>query len=116
MTLVAGRAVIGDPDAYWHIATGRWIIAHGAVPHADLFSHTMSGAAWVAHEWLAEIVMAAIYDGLGWHGLAAMTGLFGGIALALFARAMLRSFEPVHALMAVAGAWLMLLPHWLARP
>jgi hypothetical protein len=24
-----------DPDTYWHVMTGRWIIAHGDVPRVD---------------------------------------------------------------------------------
>src|SRR6266851_5601880 len=42
--LFAPRALLGDPDTYWHIATGRWIIARGAVPYHDVFSFSMPGA------------------------------------------------------------------------
>ena len=47
-------AVLGDPDTYWHIATGRWILAQGAVPHQDVFSFSMPGAPWDPPGWLAE--------------------------------------------------------------
>jgi hypothetical protein len=44
--------VLGDGDTWSHIATGQWILAHGAVPRADPFSHSMPGAPWTAHEWI----------------------------------------------------------------
>src|ERR1051325_6146772 len=60
-----------DPDTYWHIVLGRWIIDHVAVPRHDLFSFTMQGAPFVPFEWLAEVAIGAIHDHLGWAGLAA---------------------------------------------
>jgi hypothetical protein len=42
--LFASRAVLGDPDTYWHIAIGRWAIAHRSVPQSDMYSFSMPGA------------------------------------------------------------------------
>src|SRR5579863_5076586 len=116
ITLALGPRDLDDPDIYFHIVTGRWILAHGAVPHADLFSFTVPGMPWVVHEWLAEVVMASAYDWLGWHGLVFAAGLAVAASIAVFTRAALRSFEPKYALIAVATAFLLLLPHLLARP
>jgi hypothetical protein len=52
--------VLGDGDPWSHVATGEWIIAHGAAPRADPFSHSMSGAPWTAHEWLSEVLLALV--------------------------------------------------------
>lgn len=27
-----------DPDMFWHVETGRWIVEHRAIPHTDVFS------------------------------------------------------------------------------
>jgi hypothetical protein len=116
VTLALGPRDLADPDIYFHIVTGRWIIAHGVVPHADLFSFTMRGAPWVAHEWLAEVIMALAYDGLGWHGLVIAAGLAVATAMAVLVRALLRWLDPAHALVAAGLAFLLLLPHLLARP
>jgi len=35
---VAVMKPIIDPDIWWHLQTGRWIIEHGAVPQTDPFS------------------------------------------------------------------------------
>ena len=65
LALLAGR-LLNDPDSYWHIAVGRWIVEHGAVPHADPFSHTMPGAHWIAFEWLSEVLYATAFGVAGW--------------------------------------------------
>jgi hypothetical protein len=61
-----------DPDTYWHVMTGRWIIAHGDVPRVDVFSHTAAGTPWIDGEWLSQVVMAVTYDHAGWLGLQAL--------------------------------------------
>ena len=45
-----------DPDLWWHLRTGQWIVETGHVPHSDPFSFTRAGHAWVSHEWLSEVV------------------------------------------------------------
>jgi hypothetical protein len=108
--------VLGDPDTYWHIAVGRWIIGHRAVPHEGIFSATMPHAPWVAHEWLAEVALAGLFDLFGWTGLVAAAALCVAIALAMLLRELLRELEPAHALIATGLAYLLALPHLLARP
>ena len=39
-----------DPDYYWHLKTGEYIVAHGALPQADIFSYTNAGRPW--EKWL----------------------------------------------------------------
>ena len=67
-------AVLGDGDTFSHLATGEWIIAHGAAPRADPFSHSMPGAPWIAHEWLSEVLLALAFRLGGWSGVVLMTG------------------------------------------
>ena len=67
-------AVLGDGDTFSHLATGEWIIAHGAAPRADPFSHSMPGAPWIAHEWLSEVLLALAFRLGGWGGVVLMTG------------------------------------------
>jgi hypothetical protein len=109
-------AVLGDADTYWHIATGRWILAHGAVPHQDVFSFSMTGAPWDPPEWLAEIFIAGLYDHFGWTALVAVTALCEAGALALLLRVLLRFLAPIHALIAVTLTWALSMTHVLARP
>jgi len=75
--LVVSRAadVLLDPDTYWHIATGEWVLRHAAVPQRDPFSFTMAGAPWIDLEWLSEVLMALAYGAGGWNGIVLLTGL-----------------------------------------
>lgn len=52
---------VTDPDFWWHLTTGNWIISHHAVPHHDLYTFTVSDRRWITHEWLSEVIIAALY-------------------------------------------------------
>jgi len=58
-----------DPDFWWHLKSGQYILQTRAIPHADPFSFSRAGSAWVAHEWLSEIIMYATFRLAGWAGL-----------------------------------------------
>lgn len=109
-------ALLQDPDTYLHIAAGRWMLAHGALPVQDPFSYTLAGARWVPHEWLAEVVMAVVYRAAGWNGLVLLTIACFAASLALLTRFLLRWCEPFSALIAVALGAALVEPHLLARP
>jgi hypothetical protein len=111
-----GGAVLHDPDTYLHIAVGRWIIAHRAVPYHGIFSETMEQAPWVAHEWLGEVLLAWLFDTFGWAALVAVTAFCAAASVAMLLRQLLRSLLPVHATIAAALAVILVIPHVLARP
>ena len=58
--------MVTDPDLWWHLATGRYIVATGTIPASDPFSYTAAGQPWTAHEWLAEIAMYLLYRSGGY--------------------------------------------------
>ena len=66
-----------DTDLWWHLANGRYILAHG-IPSVDVYSYTASGHVWVVHEWLADVAMYVLY-GLG--GVSVLV-LLGAVAVA----------------------------------
>src|SRR5215471_4802872 len=111
-----GGAVLHDPDTYLHIAVGRWILSHAAVPHHGIFSGTMAEAPWVDHGWLGEVLLAGVFDAFGWAGLVAVTCLCVAAATAMLLRRLLDSLLPVHAMIATALAVILVIPHVLARP
>jgi hypothetical protein len=59
--IAVGPQLLGDPDTYSHLALGRWILDHGAVPTVDPFSANFRGTHWLAFEWLSEVVFALAY-------------------------------------------------------
>lgn len=50
-----------DPDFYWHLKTGEYIVAHGVLPQADIFSYTNPGKPWVLHEWLFQVLIYFVH-------------------------------------------------------
>src|SRR5215467_11505247 len=64
-----------DPDLWWHLRTGQWIVETGTVPHTDPFSFTRAGQAWVSHEWLSEILFYEVWRHAGFGGLIALSAV-----------------------------------------
>jgi hypothetical protein len=108
--------LLNDPDTYLHIAAGRWLLTHAALPSQDPFSHSMAGAPWVVHEWLAEGVLALVYNGLGWPGVVLATAACFAASVALLTHRLLARLSPMLATLAAASGAVMVLPHLLARP
>ena len=52
LTGAVGLDALSDPDVWWHIRLGDWIIAHHQIPAGELFAYTAFGNPLVAHEWL----------------------------------------------------------------
>src|ERR1039457_1075796 len=63
----------GDPDVWWHLRTGEWILQYGAVPHTDPFSMFGAGKPWVAYSWLFELLIFQLFRWLGLVGLVVYT-------------------------------------------
>jgi hypothetical protein len=60
-----------DADVWWHLAVGRWITDHGALPTTDPFSRLglEQGRPWVAYSWLYELVIFRLYQSFGLAGI-----------------------------------------------
>lgn len=69
-------------DHWWHMATGRLVLATRQIPDVDPFSFTFGGAPWTNWEWLAGVVMYAAWAVGGPLGLTALRAIaFGGTVL-----------------------------------
>ncbi len=91
---------MSDPDAWWHLATGRYIVQHHRLPTPDPFAYTTAKAAPASpdeartrqfnltHEWLAQAAWYGVYRAGGfaavvlWKAvlLALLCGLTGWVA------------------------------------
>jgi hypothetical protein len=76
------KAVVADPDIWWHLSTGDWIFAHHVVPHVDPFSSTTLNHPWQAYSWLFELLVAKLYK---LHALAGIEFYTGGMLIAIAA-------------------------------
>jgi hypothetical protein len=60
---------VADPDIWGHIRFGQDILRTGSIIQTDTYSYRTSGQIWINHEWLSEVIFAAIYDRAGARGL-----------------------------------------------
>ncbi len=44
-----------NPDLFWHLSSGRWIVQHGALPYAEFLSFSLPGKPWLDFEWLSQL-------------------------------------------------------------
>ncbi|WKZ57246.1 MAG: hypothetical protein QY326_00880 [Bdellovibrionota bacterium] len=82
VALCCGLSLTGpiiDPDLWWHIVVGKWILAHGAVPVTDHWNAFGAGQAWRAYSWSNEIVLALAEQVGGPQGLIALKMLLGAV-------------------------------------
>jgi hypothetical protein len=114
---VAGLFPIFESDLFWHLAAGRWMVEHGALPRTDPFRFTSGGAPWVDHEWGFQLLLHAAERAVGLDRLialrAAALALFG---LLLFAGARRAGLGPALAGGVALGALLGVRPRFLLRP
>jgi hypothetical protein len=116
LLLTVGEGLLRDPDTLWHIGVGRLILQTGSFPWVDHLSHTFEGHAWIARDWLSEIIFALTYEGGGWTAVAGVTA--GAIALTftlLFAE-LARQMRLTAALSIAMLAYALSSIHFLARP
>src|SRR4030042_6750200 len=57
-----------DPDFWWHLRTGQFIVETGSIPKAAPFSYTAAGSPWIAHEWLSDLLIYGIESNVGYWG------------------------------------------------
>src|SRR6267143_2108826 len=51
---IIARTFFVDPDVWWHIKQGEFILTTGHVPTKDIYSLTLAGRPWTAYEWLGD--------------------------------------------------------------
>jgi hypothetical protein len=106
-----------DGDLGRHITVGAHILDTGQIPTRDIFSHTMTGAPLVPHEWLSQLLFALAHRVAGLNGVAWLTALVLASAYALLAQSIRAA--GVRALIALAGGFFASIVgavHALTRP
>src|SRR5581483_5967243 len=64
-----------DPDFWWHLRIGEWMVQNGRLPSTDIFTFTVPAHAWTDHEYLTEIVMWLVYSSAGLVGISLLFGV-----------------------------------------
>jgi len=104
-------------DIWWHLATGKLIQEQGAIPREDPFSYTKSGAPWITHSWLAELLFYELYARGGVRSLIFLRSLLSGLlVLILILAARTRRCGWAAAAIAALGAYFVLHFRLYVRP
>jgi hypothetical protein len=116
LLLINGGMLLNDSDTYWHIAAGKWILDHNAMPRVDIYSFTKAGEPWISTSWLAQVLYAGTYDLAGWAGPVILAAASIAATLALLVYILGRRIPSTHALMISLAALVLSSSHLLARP
>lgn len=59
-SFIVGLSITGalaDPDLWWHVTIGRWIVGHGALPTVELWNRFGFGHPFTPYSWSFEILV-----------------------------------------------------------
>lgn len=56
---------VTDPDIWWHLRAGQWVLQHHSLPVTDPFSLDGAGRTWVLYSWIFDVTMAALFGRFG---------------------------------------------------
>src|SRR5512142_1111511 len=70
-------------DFFWHLATGRWIAEHHALPLTDPFAIASDRTSWINGEWLFQLLLYGAYAiggiaAVAWQRAALVAVIFAG--------------------------------------
>jgi len=117
LILTASAQPITDPDFWWHLRTGQYILETRSIPHTDIFSTIRFGSEWVTHEWLSEVLMYGVFRVLGYAGLIVVFSLLITAAFwIVYQRCRRLAAHPYVAGFAVLLGAAATLPTWGVRP
>jgi hypothetical protein len=116
MILLPGYFLLRDPDTFWHIRTGQWILDHAQFPVADFYSYTAIGKRWISVEWLSEIFFALAFKIGEWRGVVVLSAFACAAIIAILCFYLLRNLRFSVAIGWTALTALAISPHYLARP
>lgn len=95
-----------DPDYWWHVRTGQYIVETGSLPRVDIYAYTVSEQPWVTHEWLTEVLFYLVQHQFGYVGNVVLFATVSAVtALAVYATCRLRGLgEPAAAILMLWAA------------
>ena len=82
-----------DPDVWWHLGVGEWVVEHGTVPTNDPFSLPGRDRPWVAYSWLYEVLLHGLVRAFGLVGIVLYRAA-GAVAVVAAVHALVRRLEP----------------------
>lgn len=75
---------IDDPDIWWRLRVGEWIVKNHGVPAVDFFS-AYDARPWIEYSWLFAVLVYGAHHNFGLYGLIGLVvGFALGIAFATY--------------------------------
>lgn len=116
----SARFAVRDSDVFWHLATGRELLASGPLgtDRFDHFSWTAAGTPLSVDQWLGQIAWYAAYRLDEWRGIVALRSLavFALIALVVGEAIARRPSRPLVGVIAALPAIAITRFVWVERP
>jgi hypothetical protein len=81
---------IKDPDLWWLLAGGQYMVEHRTFLTTDPFSASSRGATWLNHAWGFELILYGAYRAGGTTGLILLQVTFALLAFGLLYRQIVR--------------------------
>lgn len=103
-------------DLWWHLDSGRWMLAHGEYLNREIRSFSMAGAHWPNFSWLFQVVVAGVEQFAGSWGLLVLKGLAWWTIFMLLFRAIGAAGAPLSWLFPVLLFSWQLFPSMHLRP
>ena len=75
-SIVSTPAMV-DPDIWWHIGVGDWIVANGTLPRVGVLSQHLERS-WIAYSWGFDVLVSTVHRV---HGLPGIIGLLIGFQI-----------------------------------
>lgn len=75
LLLMIPKFSYNDPDTFWHIEVGQYMIDHGQVLHYAIHTFYGDKLPYVPHEFGFQILVAPLYQALGWPGIYILTAV-----------------------------------------
>ena len=113
---LASLRPIRSYDYFWHLATGRWIVAHHGLPATDPFALASARLPWINGEWLFQIILYPLQQAFGHAGISVAIALLAGLVVALGFAVSNRFVSAPFALMLAVLSWFGAQDRFGARP
>ncbi|MBW5446299.1 hypothetical protein GE107_09530 [Cohnella sp. CFH 77786] len=75
VVLMFPRYSYNDPDTFWHLELGRYMVDHRTVLHHAIHTFYGDKLPYVPHEYAFQIVLALLYSAFGWPGAYLLTAV-----------------------------------------
>lgn len=108
---------VNNPDIWYHLKIGEWIVKNRTIPKRDFFSFTAEGREWIAQWWLYDIFVFSLQSYFGFSALVVAKVLIA-LLLSLFLLLTLKLYQipDLLSFFLLIFSFLIISTAWVDRP